>query len=243
MTLKTDADISPEDLDRLANRMVQLAGVDQDAANAGRAISSLARRIGVSGQLLRAWLIAGALGRGGAAAGPDIRAPNAADFKRLEQNLANSEHSLRVVEAQLRHAHNEREALREENELLIEALDRARSAEQVRRYVGLAVVAAAILGAVVLTSGPTLRPLPSGETARPFGSPFLRQGVVRGAGATVYRVPQTTGMTVTQLAAGTRVQVRQTVERDLLHWVEVEIGGISGYVLSTEIDVADPGLR
>ena len=50
-------------------------------------------------------------------------------------------------------------------------------------------------------------------------------------------------MTVTQLAAGTRVQVRQTVERDLLHWVEVEIGGISGYVLSTEIDVADPGLR
>ncbi len=243
MSSKNGVDINPEDLERLANRVAQLAGYDQDADNAGRAVAALVRRIGISAGDLRDWLIAGALARKPLGPEPTIRAPNAADLRRLEQSLANSEHSLRVVEAQLRHAQNEREAMREENELLIEALDRARSAEQVRRYVGLAVVAAAILGAVVITSGPSLRPIPQGPTTRPFGSPFLRQGVVRGAGATVYRVPQTTGMVVTQLAAGSRVQVRQTVERDLLHWVEIEVGGISGYVLSTEIDVADPGLR
>jgi len=237
------AEISPEDLERLANRMAQLTGYEQDADNAGRAIGALARRMGLTGDDLRAWMLAGALNRRSRDGAHDLAPQATADHLRIERTLANSEHSLRVAEAQLRQAHSERDALKEENNLLIESLDRARSSEQVRRYVGIAVIAAAILGGVVLTVGPALRPVPDVATQRPFGSPFLRIGVVRGAGGTVYKVPQTTGLIVTQLVAGSRVQVRQTVERNQQHWVEVEVGGVAGYMLSTEIDVADPGLR
>ncbi|MDR3524812.1 MAG: hypothetical protein P4L66_12005 [Acetobacteraceae bacterium] len=233
------AEISPEDLERLANRLAQLTGYDQDADNAGRAIGGLARRMGVSGDDLRNWLLAGALSR----MPQDIRAHGAPDGLRMERALANSEHSLRVAEAQLRQAHSERDALKEENNLLIESLDRARSGEQVRRYVGMSVIAAAILGGAVLAVGPALRPVPQIETQRPFGSPFLRSGVVRGAGGTVYKLPQTTSVVVTKLVSGSRVEVRQTVERDQQHWVEVEVGGVVGYMVSTDLDVADPGLR
>jgi hypothetical protein len=243
MTISRPTEISPEELDRLANRVAQLVGYDQDADNAGRAIGAMARRLGLSGDNLRQWLVAGALLQTGQNSEAEIIPPDRSVAGRLERALANSEHSLRVVEAQLRHTQSERDALKEENALLIASLDRARSAEQVRRYLGFAVVAAAILGAVVLTAGPTLRPMATGQQTRPFGSPFLRSGVIRANGTTVYRVPQVTGMVITQLTAGTRVQVRQTVERDQVHWIEVEVGGVAGYVVSTDIDVADPNMR
>jgi len=237
------AEISPEDLERLANRLAQLTGYEQDADNAGRAIGALARRMGISGDDLRTWLLAGALSRRPRDLPQDVRSQGGADGLRMERALANSEHSLRVAEAQLRQAHSERDALKEENNLLIESLDRARSSEQVRRYVGIAVIAAAILGGVVLSVGPALRAVPEVETQRPFGSPFLRSGVVRSGGGTVYKVPQTTSAVVTKLVSGSRVEVRQTVERDQQHWMEVEVGGVVGYMLSTELDVANPGLR
>ena len=243
MSPANSAQISAEDLERLANRVAQLAGYDQDADNAGRAIGAMARRMGISGQQLREWLLAGANRYQQQDGEPEIRSPDQSDIARLERTLANSQHSLRVVEAQLRHSISERDALKEETSLLIMSLDRARSSEHVRRYIGIAVVAAAILGAFVLTSGPALHPTPQPEQTRPFGSPFLGTGVIRGNSTAIYRLPQVTAPVVTQLTAGAHVQVRQTVERDGEHWVEIEVGGVAGYVQSTMIEIVNPNLR
>jgi hypothetical protein len=235
--------ISAEDLERLANRVAQLAGYDQDADNAGRAIGAMARRMGISGSELREWLLAGANRYPQHGGEPEIRAPDQSEVARLERALANSQHSLRVVEAQLRHSQSERDALKEETALLVASLDRARSSEQVRRYVGIAAVAAAILGAAVLAFGPALRPAVQDDQSRPFGSPFLGTGVIRGNATPVYRAPEAASPVITQLTSGARVGVRQTVDRSGERWVEVEVGGVVGYVQSAAIDIADPSLR
>jgi hypothetical protein len=237
-------ELGDEDLERLANRVALLVSDDGEADNAGRAVAALARRMGLSGGVLKSWLLTGALTQRGLPAESETPLAGTASLTRLESDLASTQHGLRLTEAQLRNAQNERDALREENGLLIEALDRAHSAEQVRNYVGLAIVAAAILGAFVLYSAPALHSVPSADTEqRPFGSPFLRSGVIRSGGASVLRVPQTNGMLVTQLAVGSRVAVRQMVTRDLLTWAEVEVGGVTGYVLSSEIELQDQTAR
>ena len=229
-------DVSDEDLERLANRVARLVSEDGEADNAGRAVAALARRIGITGGALQAWLLSGALRDRNTVQAKT--APGDVPRERLENEIASLQHGLRLTEAQLRNAQSERDALREENNLLIEALDRARSGEQVRNYVGLAVVAAAILGAVVLYAGPALHSVSSSDPQqRPFGSPFVHSGVIRPGGASVLRMAQTNSLQVTRLAAGTRVQVRQVVTRDLLQWAEIEVGGVVGFVLATEIEM------
>ncbi len=231
-------DVSNEDLERLANRVALLVSEDGEADNAGRAVAALARRMGLSGGDLRAWLLSGALGQRYATT--DAPKHGGASRDRLEGDIAALQHGLRLTEAQLRNIQSERDALREENGLLIEALDRARSSEQVRNYLGLAVIAAAILGALVLYAGPSLHSVPSVEVQqRPFGSPFLRSGIVRPGGAVVRRMAQTNSLQVTELPSGSRVQVRDIITRDLVQWAEIEVGGVVGFALSSEIEVRD----
>ncbi len=234
-------EIGDEDLERLANRVALLVSEDGEADNAGRAVAALARRMGLTGGDLKSWMLSGALIRRGQPDGNDGPLAGTVSRERLESDISSLQHGLRLTEAQLRNTQSERDALKEENGLLIEALDRSRSSEQVRNYVGLAVVAAAILGGLVLYAGPSLHAVPGTEEhERPFGSPFLRSGVIRTGGAIVLRAPQTNALQVTQLAAGARVQVRQMVQRDLLQWAEVEVGGVVGYVMSTQIELQDP---
>jgi hypothetical protein len=232
-------EVSDEDLERLASRIAMLASENGEADNAGRAVAALARRLGLTGGQLKAFFLNGATERRftlpRATQAPDA----AAEIDRLTRELSALRHGLKLTEVQARNAQRERDALRSENTVLMEALDRARSAEQVRKFVGAAAVAAAILGAIVLYAGPVLRPLTGtpGVNDRPTGSPFLRQGVIRAAGASVLRSPEPGSMMVTQLAAGSRVQVRQVIWRGLMQWAEVEAGGVVGYVVSTEIDI------
>lgn len=235
------AEVSDEDLERLASRMAMLVSEPGEADNAGRAVSALARRLGLSGGQLKAFFLAGATdgihqqSRAARREAPDA----AAQVDRLERELSALRHGLKLTEVQARNAQRERDALRAENAMLMDALDRARSAEQVRRFVGGAAIAAAILGGIVLYAGPALHSVSAGGMAdRPAGSPFLRAAVVRAGGAAMLRAPEHGAMLITQLTPGAHVQVRQMVWRALMQWAEIEVGGVSGYVLSTEIDLS-----
>ncbi len=218
--------------------MAMLVSESGEADNAGRAVAALARRLGLSGGQIKAYFLAGATNSFRAA---PLRAPAdaATQIDRLERELSALRHGLKLTEVQARNAQRERDALRAENGTLIDSLDRARSAGQVRKFLGAAAIAAAVLGGVVLYVGPALHPVsPGGIAERPAGSPFLRAGVVRGNGAAVLRAPEQGAGLITQLPAGTRIQVRQVLWRSLLQWAEVEIGGVPGYVISTEIDLS-----
>jgi hypothetical protein len=231
-------EVSEEDLERLASRMAMLVSEAGEADNAGRAVASLARRLGLSGGEIKAYFLAGAAG-GIRMARPRSPSDAASRIDRLERELSALRHGLKLTEVQARNAQRERDALRAENSTLIDSLDRARSASQVRKFVGAAAVAATILGALVLFVGPALRPVNlTGAPERPAGSPFLRPGVVRANGAAVLRAPEQGAVLITQLPPGTRIQVRQVLWRSLVQWAEVEIGGVPGYVISTEIDLS-----
>ncbi len=233
------AEVSDEDLERLASRMAMLVSEGGEADNAGRAVSALARRIGLSGGQLKAFFLAGASENARLTPRDRTASDAASQVDRLERELSALRHGLKLTEVQARNAQRERDALRAENKVLLDALDQSRSVGQVRKYMGAAGIAAVILSAVVLYAGPTLHL--SGDLAtanRPAGSPFQRAAVIRPGGAVVLRAPESGAMLITQLPAGTRVQVRQLVWRALMQWVEIEVGGTNGYVVSTEIDLS-----
>lgn len=230
------AEVSDEDLERLASRLAMLVSEPGEADNAGRAVAALARRLGLSGGQLKAFFLAGAAGE--MRPSPRREADAGRDLDRLERELSALRHSIKLTEVQVRNAQRERDALRLENGVLLDGLDRARSAAQVRKFVGAVAVAAAILGGVVIYVGPTLRPIAPPRSDRPAGSPFLRSAVVRASGAVVLQTPDQGAQVVTQLPGGSRVQVRQVVVRGLTQWSEVEVGGLSGFVQSSEIDLS-----
>lgn len=233
------AEVSDEDLERLGSRMAMLVSEAGEADNAGRAVAALARRLGLTGGQLKAFFLAGA-SEGTRGTFRTHKVTNAAErIDGLERELSALQHGLKLTEVQVRNAVRECDALRTENGMLLEQLDRARSAEQVRKFVGAAAVAAAILGGVVLYIGPTLHGTAEpGRTDRPSGTPFLRAGVVRARGAAMLRAPEQDALLITQLAPGTRVQVRQMLWRAFMQWAEIEVGGVVGYALSTDIDLS-----
>ncbi len=232
------AEVSDEDLERLASRLAMLVSEPGEADNAGRAVAALARRLGLTGGQLKAIFLAGA--------GTSLRSNTAGrrdanmaqEVERLERELSALRHSMKLTEVQARNAQRERDALRLENGVLLDSLDRSRSAGQVRKYVGGAAVAALLIGLGVAFLGPTLQPVVDARDARPAGSPFLRSAVIRPSGAALHRAPETTSEVVTQLPGGTRVQVRQVMFRAMIQWSEIEVGGVSGFVQSTEIDLS-----
>lgn len=209
-----------------------------EADNAGRAVAALARRLGLSGGQLKAFFLAGASNSFRTRPSPRREIDSAGEVDRLERELSALRHSMKLTEVQVRNAQRERDALRQENGVLLDSLDQARSAGQVRKFVGAAAVAAAILGAVVIYVGPTLRPMADSGRERPAGSPFLRSAVIRGQSVVLMRTPDKAGQVVTQLPGGTRVQVRQVLFNALVQWSEIEVGGLSGFVQSTEIDLS-----
>jgi hypothetical protein len=230
------AEVSDEDLERLANRMAMLVSEGGEADNAGRAVSALARRLGLTGGEIKAFFLAGAADA--MRARPRQNADAAQHLDRLERELSAMRHGLKLTEVQARNAQRERDALRVENGVLLDLLDRTRSAKQVRKFVGGAAVAASILGAAVLYVGPGLRPPVEPRSARPAGSPFLRSAVVRPSGVTMLQAPEEGSGIVTQLPGGTRVQVRQVLWRGQMQWSEIEVGGLSGFVQSITIDLS-----
>jgi hypothetical protein len=200
-------------------------------------VAALSRRLGLSGGQLKAFFLAGATEASRRL--PHRENPDAAaQIDELEREISALRHGLKLTEVQARNAQRERDALRAENNMLVDALDRARSSEQVRRLIAGVVIAAVVLVAAVISIGPALRAGPVAGTPPDARSPFTRSAVVRSGGANVLREPEQGALTVTQLPKGVRVQVRQTLWRGLMQWAEVEVGGITGYVMSTEIDIS-----
>lgn len=232
------AEVSEEDLERLASRMAMLVSEAGEADNAGRAVASLARRIGMSGGQLKAFFLAGAA----ESLHPTqrTRRPNDAidQVDRLERELSAVRHGLKLTEVQARNAMRERDALRVENNALLEALDRTRSTGLVGKYLGVAAIAAMLLGSAVLYAAPSLHKAEPVRVERHVASPSLRAGVIRYHGANVLRAPEQGAMLVVLLPAGTQVGVRQVVWRALMQWAEIEVDGMSGYVLTTDIDLS-----
>ena len=211
-----------------------------EADNAGRAVAALARRVGLSGGQLKAFFLAGASEsmRRTERVRPS-KLPDAAEhIGHLERELSAMRHGLKLSEVQARNAMRERDALKQENNALRDAIDRARSAEQVWKFLGGVVIAASILVALVVTFGPSLRNSLTHPAPDPsLGTPFKRSGVIRAGGAVLMKAPDQQSTPVAQLAPGTRVKVRQMVWHALNQWAEVEAGDVSGYVVSTDIEL------
>ena len=129
------SEVSDEDLERLASRMAMLVSEAGEADNAGRAVAALARRIGLSGGQLKAFFLAGATNSLRVPVRDRSQLSAAAQVDRLERELSALRHGLKLTEVQARNAQRERDALRTENGVLAEALDRARSAEIGRAHV------------------------------------------------------------------------------------------------------------
>lgn len=76
------AGFSEEEIERLANRLAMLVSDDGEADNAGRAVGSLARRLGLTGGQLKAIFMAGAESAGGHAAKLEEQATRIARLER-----------------------------------------------------------------------------------------------------------------------------------------------------------------
>ena len=233
-------EVSEEDLERLASRMAMLVSESGEADNAGRAVAALARRVGLSGGQLKAFFLAGASEslRTGERTRQSKLPDTAAHIDHLQRELSALRHGMKLSEVQARNALRERDALRLENNTLRDAIDRSRSAEQVWKFLGGVVIASSLLVGLVLTFGPSLRNTLTHPMPEPaLGTPFKRAGVIRASGAVLMKAPDQQSIPMGQLAPGTRVQVRQMVWHALNQWAEVEAGDVSGYVVSTDIDL------
>jgi hypothetical protein len=225
--------MNDEEIGRLANRLALLVSDDGEADNAGRAVGALARRLGLSGGQLKAIFMAGLDSAGTSAARV---AELQARLEALETDLEQTREALRRAEAGGRAMQRERDALRAEAEQLHGALDRRRTSRQVFVVVGVVVLAGLAGGAWLAVNGPTLHL--TDRLAHADTSPFYRNGIVHERNVVLHSAPDTAAPTLLVLTEGTQVVVRRTLWHNLQQWVEVEVGGKSGYVLGTEVNLS-----
>jgi hypothetical protein len=213
------------DIERLAARVAMLASEDGEAANAGRAVGAMARRLGFSGgELKRIFLDGIAVGAGRMRAA-DGGAPAAAH------------EDLRQQRAVAEQAAWERDRLVAEVGLLRQRVERLRAALRIVLLAG----GAGVLGLAVVGLGVWVGPgrAPVAPTAPDSSGALRRMVLVRPGGARLFRKPEQTSGLIALLPAGKRVWVRRLLWKDLFQWAEVELpGGQVGYVLTTEVDLS-----
>ena len=227
------AEVSAEDIERLASRLALVVSEDGEAENAGRAMGQLARRLGMTGGQLKAMFLAGAAG-----AEPPGEARELAGLRR---GLAESD-------AKLRQAEQDREALLREVAGLRQTLRQSRAAGRSRNGLA-AVVVVVVIGAAAISALIPLSTLqamvgialPLPPPAGPVGDPLAdisRTAVVHAARALVFLRPDRTAPVLATLPAGMPVVVRRLVWNMLMQWAEVEVGSSVGYVLTSDIDLS-----
>jgi hypothetical protein len=253
----TNGPASEADLERLAARVAMLASDEGEADNAGRAVSLLARRIGLTGGDLKRIFLAGAA----TATGPGRSAAELVDG--LEHEVATLRQSVRLLDADARRAAAERDSLHAEIGALQARLYRARTVARGWGVAGGLAVAALMFTTVLLlfggshavrrsdpavaSAGPppvvSAAPPPGVFAGAPPGAsvgapPGSRGAVIRQTGAVLFREPDRAVGPLAIVPGGTRVHVRRLVWKALIQWVEIEVpGGGSGYVLTTEVDL------
>lgn len=226
-------EVSGEDIERLANRMAMLASDDGEADNAGRAVGQLARRLGLSGGHLKAIVLAGA--------GKGLQPGNSPGSLRLEQEIDALRREVREAREAARAAQQDRDDLVAENGAMRVAMYRHRAEARLRRLLlGLGVIGVVAVAAGVVLLGPELAPrVPvQGPVLRGDGTaPVTRVALVRGAGAVLFREPDRNSQVVARVAPGTRLLVQRMEWRGMMQWVQVEVEGRVGYVVTTEVEI------
>lgn len=246
------AEVTQEDVERLANRLAMMVSEEGEAANAGRAVAQLARRLGLTGGELKDMFLHGATGL------PrpppvDKRGP---EVERLERELGVLRKSLRLTEANYRDLEREKNAIAAELEALKVRTDSARSASQLR-FVLLGVIALALAGAAAVgwlvaineqapkplatTGTPLPGNLPAAQPITPqpdFGPVVRRVGVIKVDRAIAYRQPDRTAPAIATMQTGMPVVVRRTFASAGVQWAEIEVGSAVGYMVLVEIDLS-----
>ena len=261
------ADLSGEDVERLASRLAMMVSEDGEAANAGRAVAQLARRLGLTGGELKEMFLHGAAGPSSPHPAPPRPAPitgvSREEVEALERELATLRKGLRLMEANHRDLEYERDALFSELVALRTRAENARSASQLRyALIGVVVLALAGAGSVgflmsvdepprASASIAPARPamvVPGPAAQIPFSAPApavadygpvtRRVGVVRNGRAVAHRAPDRNAAALATLQSGMPVVVRRVFFNAETQWAEVEVGSAIGYVLTTDIDLS-----
>jgi hypothetical protein len=154
----------------------------------------------------------------------------------LEAELQATRDMLDRVEAVARSLQRERDSLRDEAERLQAALLRRQGGRRVRLAVGGLMLAAFAGGVWFLTGGRLLQP--RDPPAQSADAPLYRSGIVHESNVALRKTPDTAAPSLAVLAEGTHVVVRRTLWHNLEQWVEVEVDGQTGYVLSTEVNLS-----
>ncbi|HTN11895.1 MAG TPA: hypothetical protein VL154_13085 [Acetobacteraceae bacterium] len=219
--------LTNEDIERLASRVAMLASDDGEADNAGRAVGQLARRLGLTGGDLKHMFLDGAR--------PDAQATRARghEVERLERELEELRRNLRSMEAAARVIQWERDELLTEKGELTVRLYRGRALRRSRR-IALAAGAALVLlvGGTVAMLGPDL-----GSPRVSVERPTSGIAIVRSAHARLLSAPKTDAALVVAMPPGTRLVVRRVLWNMMMQWAEVEMGRLSGYVPTTDLEM------
>ncbi len=249
------AEVSDEDIERLAARLAMLVTEDGEAEAAGRAVGHLARRLGMTGGQLKEMFLAGASGRPSPPPPPQQSRP--ADIERLEREIASLRRGAREAESELRNAEREREMLVSEVERVRSALFRAQTISHAERVIGGIVLVAALVAAVVsyavpfghTPAAPTpaqmaaaeAMKLPSGPRAGDERPDENRIATVRNGNTPVFAAPDRDSQVTAQLTQGSSVVVHRVFWNMLLQWAEIDVGSGLGFVVTTDIDLGKGG--
>ncbi len=244
------SEVSDDDIERLAARLAMMVSEEGEAANAGRAVAQLARRLGLTGGALKEMFLHGAIAR-------PTPTP-AGDAAKLERELGTVRKSLRVLEASYRALEYERDAMARELEAVRARAEAARNRSQVG-FILLGVLSLAIAGAGAvgwlmaigdLDRPSAAAPLAAAVPAAPapviitpandldFGPVVRRVGVIRASRAVARRQPDEASPAMATLQQGMPVVVRRIFGNLRPQWAEVEVGSSIGYVVLTEIDLS-----
>lgn len=249
--------INGEDIERLASRLAMMASEEGEAANAGRAVAQLARRLGLSGGALKEMFLQGAMPQPGQPA-----MPAAADVERLEREISVLRRSIRLVEANYRDLEGERNVLAAQLDTMRQLAASRRGRSRIGwMLVALLTVAAAGGGFVgwLVSAGELGRsgifvptPLTQGSFVVPGSDPtavnptvttalgpvLRRVGVIRAARSVARRQPDEGAPAVATLLQGSPVVVRRIFGPDGRRWAEIEVGSSIGFVMASEIDLS-----
>jgi hypothetical protein len=209
----------------------------------------------MTGGELKEMFLAGATGR---PAAPPPHQARSADLERMEREIAALRRGAREAESELRNAERERDMLASEVERLRGALFRAQTIVHAERIIGGIVLVAVLIAAVVSyvipfgrTPTAALPPAapPAWQALNPPRGPqpgdeqpdVHRIATVRSSDTLVYATPDQSSQVIARLTPGSSVVVHRLFWNMLLQWAEVEVGSGVGFVVTTDIDLAQGG--